>query len=95
MYSRDQRPYLFNETKGSFCITKEFSPLRNDLRRQHDRFFIVWEHLHCGCDVMRIRSKPPVATVGAMKHSVINYFSLSLFQTLLEGNAVYSVGQMH
>ena len=22
MYSRDQRPYLFNETKSSFCITR-------------------------------------------------------------------------
>ena len=41
MYSRDQRPYLFNETKGSFYITKDFNSLRIDLGHQHGRLFIV------------------------------------------------------
>ena len=31
LQSRDQRPYLFNETSERFCVTEEFKSLRIDL----------------------------------------------------------------
>ena len=40
-HSRDQRPYLFNETKERFCITIEFNSHRTDLVHQYGLLFIV------------------------------------------------------
>ena len=37
--SRDQRPYLLNETKESVCITKELNSHRTDLVHQYCRLF--------------------------------------------------------
>ena len=50
-HSRDQRPYLFNETKESFCITKELNSHRTDLVHQHGRLFIVLIHQYGRQDV--------------------------------------------
>ena len=36
-HSRDQRAYLLNETKESFCITKELNSHRTDLVHQYGR----------------------------------------------------------
>ena len=40
-HSRDQRPYLLNETKESFCITKEFNSHGTDLAHQNGGLFIT------------------------------------------------------
>ena len=52
--SRDQKPYLHNETKGEICIKIEFNPQKSISLLQHGRRFFVyfsnmaavtsWEH---------------------------------------------------
>ena len=57
MHSRDKRPYLFNVTKGIFCITKEFK--------------IDFKHQHGVSDVICIRSTETHFILGLLPVSVV------------------------